>query len=159
MRKLITKLRASAGAMLSIDTTPRKMALACALGILVGISPYIGLQTYIAIALASLFRLPVYPLIVGVYITNPITIPFIFTATTKFGMWVLGIELDFDIDFAELNMRELLNIGKAVIVPFFVGTHLAGLILSVFTYIIVYYIMKRYKKPKLKQTDNGKINE
>ena len=139
------RLREQFRLMVSLNVPPRKMALSCALGILVGVSPYIGLQTYIAIALSTCFRVPIYPLIAGAYITNPFTIPFIFALTTKLGMWILNIEPVFNIDWSNLNMKMLLDTGKTLLLPFFLGTHVAGAILSVFTYIIVYYIMRRYR--------------
>lgn len=132
--------------MLSLDVPPQKLAMASALGILVGFSPYIGLHTYIAIGFSSLFRLPLYPLLIGAYITNPITIPFIYSLTTKFGLWLLNIHVQIDTNWSEINIRTLLSAGKALLVPFIVGSHVAGLILSFFTYFIVYYIVKRYRK-------------
>jgi len=118
------------------------MALSSALGMLIGMTPYIGIQNYAAVIVSRLFRLPIYPLIIGVNIANPITIPFIFALTTKFGIWLLNMNVTVDIDWANLNLKMLLNTGKAFLLPFFVGTHVAGAILSVFTYLIVYYIMK-----------------
>ncbi|MDR0454653.1 MAG: DUF2062 domain-containing protein [Deferribacteraceae bacterium] len=131
--------------MMSINAPPHKMALSCALGMLVGISPYVGLQTYIAIACSSLFKVPIYPVIIGVNLTNPITIPFVFTLTTKFGMWLLNMDITVKIDWSDMNLKTLLSTGKSFFLPFMVGTHVAGIILSVFTYLLVYYIMKMYK--------------
>lgn len=132
--------------MLSLDYSPHKLALAAALGMLVGISPYVGFQTYIAIGLSTLFRVPLYPLIIGVYITNPLTIPFIYTATTKFGMWILDVDLDFDFDWDTFNLKTLWEAGKTLFLPFVVGTHVIGAALSVFTYPVVYYIVRLYKR-------------
>ncbi|MDR2869502.1 MAG: DUF2062 domain-containing protein [Deferribacteraceae bacterium] len=148
--KLLDKIRERLKVMLSLDYAPSKMALSSAFGLIVGFSPYIGFQTYIALAISSLFRLPVYPLIIGVYITNPITIPFIYAFTLKVGMWLMGTELDFEFDFNEFNLRYLLEVGKVLIVPFLVGCHVVGLVFAIFTYPIVYYIMKRYKRRSAK---------
>jgi uncharacterized protein (DUF2062 family) len=134
--------------MLSLDGSPSKMALAAAFGMLVGFSPYIGFQTGMALALSSIFKVPVYPIMIGVYITNPLTIPFIYAFTIKVGMWMLGTELDFEFDFSEFNLRYLLDVGKVLIAPFIVGSHAVGLAFALFTYPIVYYIMKRYRRHK-----------
>ncbi len=143
--KLKDRLREQLRLMMSLDVAPRKMALTCALGVLIGMSPYVGFHTYLAIACSTLFRMPIYPLMAGAYITNPFTIPFIYALTTKLGMWLLDMDIAFGIDWSNLNLKVFLNTGKALLIPFIVGTHVAGAILSVFTYIIVYYIMKRYK--------------
>ncbi|MDR2883478.1 MAG: DUF2062 domain-containing protein [Deferribacteraceae bacterium] len=149
--KWIDKLRARLKVMLSLDVSPHKMAMSCALGILAGINPYIGLQTYIAITLASIFKLPLYPILAGVYITNPITIPFIFAFTTNVGMWLLNMDVTVDVDWQNLNLRYLYETGKVLLLPFFIGTHFVGFILSVPTYFITYFIMKRYKRGKARE--------
>lgn len=155
--RLIDKIRERLKLMLSLDYSPKKTALASALGILVGISPYIGLQTYIALALSTIFKLPVYPLIAGVYLTNPITIPIIFALTTKFGFWMLGREFNIDFAWDDVTITSLLEAGKAIFIPFMLGTHMTGIILSIPTYFIVYYIMKYSRRKKKLYPDKEKL--
>lgn len=143
--RLIAKLRLKLKRMLSLNVSPRVLAKASAFGALIGISPYIGFQTYIAIFCSSYFNLPIYPLMIGVYITNPITIPFIFALTTKLGLIVLGMDSSFSFDWSNVTMSSLLSAGKTLFIPFIVGTHLAGIISAVLTYFIVYFLAKRYK--------------
>ena len=131
--------------MLSLNRPPQVIAMAAALGIFIGISPYIGLQTYMALLVSGWFNLPVYPLIVGVYITNPITIPFIFGLTTKFGLIILGMENTIHFDWSNITFSSLWETGKVLFLPFMVGTHVAGILLSTPTYFIVYYLVKKYK--------------
>ena len=132
--------------MTSARVPPHKMALSCALGILIGFSPYVGLQTLIAIACSALFRIPIYPLIIGVNITNPLFMPLIFALTTKFGVWLLNADIAVNIDWTNLNLKTLASAGKEYLPPFFIGTHVIGVILSVFTYLSVYYIMGRMSR-------------
>jgi uncharacterized protein (DUF2062 family) len=134
--------------MASMNYSPKKLAAACAVGILIGISPYFGLHTYLAIGCSTIFRLPVFPILVLSSVTNPLTVPFIYAFTTKLGMKLLGIHLEYDIDWSHISFSELLNAGKVLVIPFFVGTHIAGALLSVFTYFIVYYIVIRYRSWK-----------
>ena len=72
--RFIARLRLKLKMMLSLDVSPKVLAKASAWGALIGISPYVGTQTYIALFVSSYFNLPVYPLMIGVYITNPVTI-------------------------------------------------------------------------------------
>lgn len=143
---LIDKAREKLKLMLSLDRSPKDIAWASVVGVLIGISPYIGLQTYLGLLVAGWFNLPVYPVIIGVYITNPITIPFIFALTTKFGLIILGMENAIHIDWDDLTLSSLLEAGKTLILPFFVGTHLAGILLSIPTFFIVYFLVKIYRK-------------
>lgn len=133
--------------MVTLDVPPKQLAKASAWGMLIGVSPYLGFQTYMAVAVASYFNLPIYPLIIGVYITNPITIPFIYAFTTKVGMMLFGME-SVNIDWANISFFDILSAGKSLILPFLVGTHFVGLVSAIITYFIVLFIATRYQKRK-----------
>jgi uncharacterized protein (DUF2062 family) len=131
--------------MVTMSVPADKLAMSYAIGVFVGFTPYIGIQTYIGLALTALFKVPFLPALIGINITNPITIPFIFALTTKFGMFLLGID-DVDFSWDEVTVRSLIDAGKTLLIPFVVGTHITGAVLSIFTYFSVYYIVKRYRK-------------
>ncbi len=151
--RFIARTRLKLKMMLSLDVSPKVLAKSSALGALIGISPYIGTQTYIALFVSSYFNLPVYPLMIGVYITNPVTIPFIFAFTTKVGLIILGMDSAFTFDWNNITFSSLLEAGKTLFIPFIVGTHFVGLICAVLTYFIVYFIAKRYKVYKGKNQE------
>lgn len=124
------------------------MAFACMLGMLIGMSPYIGFQTMMAVAGSMIFRVPVYPLVIGAYLTNPITIPPIFAATTKFGIWLLGTEVNIPITWDLFTWENLMGAAKQLFWPFMIGTHVAGIVLAIPTYFISYYFFARYRRRK-----------
>ena len=101
--RFIARMRLKLKMMLSLDVSPKVLAKASAWGALIGISPYVGTQTYIALFVSSYFNLPVYPLMIGVYITNPVTIPFIFAFTTKVGLILLGMDASFTFDWSNIT--------------------------------------------------------
>ena len=147
--KIIGRFRERIRAMMSLDCTVKELAASFALGMFVGVSPYFGLHTWMCISLASFFRLPVFPMLLVSSITNPVTMAFIYAGTTKVGMLLLGIDTcDIDFNWGDLSFSDVRIMGKTVLLPFFLGTHLVGTILSVFTYFIVYYIVKRYRTKK-----------
>lgn len=143
--RFIARMRLKLKMMLSLDVSPRVLAKASAFGALIGISPYIGAQTYIALFVSSYFNLPIYPLMIGVYITNPITIPFIFAFTTKVGLMLLGMDSSFIFDWDNVTISSLFEAGKTLFIPFIVGTHFVGIVCAFFTYFIIYFIAKKYK--------------
>lgn len=143
--RFIVRMRLKLKMMLSLDVSPKVLAKSSALGMLIGVSPYIGVQTYIALFVSSHFSLPVYPLMVGVYITNPVTIPFIYAFTTKVGLIILGMNDTFAFDWGGISLSSLFEAGKTLFIPFIVGTHVVGIISAVLTYFMVYSIAKRYK--------------
>ena len=143
--RFIARIRLKLKMMLSLDVSPRVLAKSSALGALIGISPYVGTQTYIALFVFFYFNLPVYPLMIGVYITNPVTIPFIFAFTTKVGLILLGMDSTFTFDWNNVTLSSLFEAGKTLFIPFIVGTHFVGIICAVLTYFIIYFIAARYK--------------
>jgi uncharacterized protein (DUF2062 family) len=136
--------------MLNMSVSPNLIATSSALGIFLAFSPYFGLHTILALTIAHKFKLPMLPTIIGVNINNPLTAAFIYAFSAKIGMNILNFELPSNVDWSDITFKELITYGKPVIGAFFLGTHLIGVILAVFTYFFVYYIVKAYRK-KLKK--------
>lgn len=143
---LWAKLKAQIRSMLALNLPPRKIALSATIGMFVGMTPLVGLQTYIAIGLAMLFRLPVLPAALCTHINNFLTMPFVYAAGIKLGLWVLKAELDVDIDWSNFKIAEIWDAGKSIILPLLVGSTIIGAAVSVLFYFLIYYIVKRYKK-------------
>jgi uncharacterized protein (DUF2062 family) len=124
------------------------VATSSAIGMLIGLSPYLGFHTLLAVTISYIFKLPVYPLILGAYITNPFTIVIIYAFLYKIGLMLTGIHVHFNVDWSNLQWTDLYNNLKELFWPLFVGCHVTGGILAVFTYFIVYYIVKKYRENK-----------
>lgn len=131
-----------------LDCPPEKMARALALGMLVGLSPYIGFHTYITVALSVWLRLPLVVMLIATHMTNPLTIPVYFTFATKFGIWILGTGISLDINWSELTFRNFLNIGEQLLLPFFTGTSVLSVMGAVLTYIVSLPLFKLYRKKR-----------
>lgn len=142
---MIKRIRVKIRKILQLDSPPSRIALASALGVAVGFSPYIGFHTVLAIGISFMFNLPLYPLIVGAYITNPLTFIPIYTACYKFGELVTGQTAEMQIDFSDMTLNTVFTTAKSFFIPFFTGAHLLGLILGPITYILIYYLVKKYK--------------
>lgn len=143
--KIIERARIKLKLVLSVDRPPKILARSSALGVLIGISPYIGTHTYLAILFSGWFNLPIYPLMIGAYITNPITVPFIYGFTTKIGLLIMGREITVPFSWDSVTLHNLYTVGKTIFLPFIIGTHVVGLILATITYFLVYFIAKRYQ--------------
>lgn len=77
--------------LLKIRGEPKEIALGFALGIFIGMTPTIGFQMAIAIPLASLLTWNKISAAIGVWISNPLTAPFIYTLTYYLGSNLLGL--------------------------------------------------------------------
>ena len=132
-----------------INRPPYVIAYASALGMFIGLSPYIGFHTILAICASYIFNLPIYPLILGAYITNPLTMVIVYAFLYKLGVIITGVHIS-EIDWSNMSFSILMNNLKTLFWPLFVGCHIAGIIVSILTYFVVYYIIKKYRK-----TNNG----
>ena len=128
----------------SIRDTPHRTALAFALGVFIGMSPFLGVHTVLGILVAWLFRLNKLATIVGVYVTNPYTIIPIYTFGTWVGVKCLGLNTFIPaIDWKHITVPILLNEFSSVLKPFIVGTLLTGVLSAILSYIILYNVTKR----------------
>jgi len=132
---------------IQINDSPHKVALSFGVGVFIGMSPFFGIHTILGIAGAWIFNLNKFATIVGVYITNPLTIVPIYTFCTWVGAEILGIkQLIPDINWNEMSFYRLIHEMKPILMPFFFGTAFVGLISGVLSYIIIYTAMNRNRK-------------
>lgn len=73
---------------------PREIALGFALGIFIGMSPYFFCHTVTALLLAAAFGWNRVSAALGVFITNPVTLPFFYGLTYQVGLWLTGPEMN-----------------------------------------------------------------
>lgn len=132
--------------LLYIDKSPHQIATASAVGMLIGLSPYVGLHTVLAIAISYVFKLPIYPLILGAYITNPFTVVIIYAFCYKLGVIITGVHFHMDISWSEMTFSNLMANMKGLFWPLFVGCHTLGAIFAVFTYFFIFYLVKKYRE-------------
>lgn len=129
-----------------LNYSAKVISAAFAVGVAIGFTPYPGFHTAISLAAAFMLNLPVYPILLGSLVTNPLTIVFIYAFCYKVGKWVIGDTSSVDIDWSNVGFDELLAAGKTIIVPLFIGSHLMALIFGVITYFVIYFIVVRYRK-------------
>ena len=98
MKNLIKKL-------LHIEDTPERTALAFAIGIFLGFSPFLIIHTFVGLAIAFLFRLNRVAILLGVWSNTPWWIVPYCTIATWVGMWVTGFQIDM------LTIHEVFQIG------------------------------------------------
>jgi uncharacterized protein (DUF2062 family) len=132
---------------IKIRGDPRNIALGFALGLFVGMSPTFGFQTAIAIFLAALFKWNKISAAAGVWITNPITTPFIYGMTYLAGAKILGMNKANN-PIAEFNIEaigQILYKAPGIFWSLTVGGVVLGLPLAVVGYYFSYKVIGRYQ--------------
>ncbi|MFP4306344.1 MAG: DUF2062 domain-containing protein [Desulfococcaceae bacterium] len=89
---LVASLRQTYDRFLRIRGNPREIARGFALGLFVGMTPFWGLHMAIAVFVAALFKWNKIAAATGVWISNPLTAPFLYGATLLTGSRFLGVE-------------------------------------------------------------------
>ena len=87
LKDLIKKL-------LHIDDTPERTALAYAIGVFIGFSPFLGLHTLAGVAVAFLFRLNRVAVLLGAWTNTPWSLVPYYTLATWVGTRVMGFRID-----------------------------------------------------------------
>ncbi len=120
-----------------LPDSPHRVSLGLAVGVLVGMTPTVPLQTALAILLAWMVRGSKVAAYIGIWITNPITIPPLYTA-----MFFVGRALT---PFghqphtpAVWHMENLLQLGTDLALAMFCGGLILGVIFAPITYLLSY---------------------
>ncbi len=133
--------------MLKLRGNPREIALGFALGVFIGMSPFMGVQTAIAVSLASIFKWNKISSAIGVWITNPVTAPLIYSITYLIGGKLLGIRMAEKLIEGLDTSRILVMLSKApeIIWALIIGGVITGLPLAVFSYYFSYSAVRKYQ--------------
>ncbi len=91
--------------LLHIEDTPERTALAYAIGIFLGFSPFVGLHTLVGLAIAFLFGLNRVAVLLGVWTNTPWWIVPFYVMATWIGMWVTGFRIDWP------TLKEIFQLG------------------------------------------------
>jgi uncharacterized protein len=105
-----------------------------ALGIFLGMTPTLGFQMLLAVLISALFKKNKIAAVLGVWISNPLTAPFIYLAEYEFARLLLGwdrIGLP-----TQLTLNEMVKLGWDVMVPLWLGGLVFGIVGGVLAYFL-----------------------
>jgi uncharacterized protein (DUF2062 family) len=131
-----------------IRGAPREVALGFALGIFVGMTPTIGVQTPIAIFLAALFKWSKLSAAIGVWISNPLTAPLIYSATYIAGAKILNLQPVFNMPLSPTwsTLKAMLQKAPQAFGAMTVGGTIIGVPLAIAAYYLSYFAVEKYQK-------------
>jgi len=138
-------------ALIQVDDSPRRTALAFSLGVFLGFSPLLGLHTALGLAAAVIFRLNKIAVLIGVYANNPwLVVPF-YGFATWFGLQITGMPEGLDlpaIGFFELFSAEFWRwlLGQwRLLIPAIIGSTILCALLSLIAYPASLYVLNRFR--------------
>jgi uncharacterized protein len=152
---LIRQFKLNVLRFLRLRGTPDEIAKGFALGIFIGLTPTFGFQMIIAIFLAILLHENKLAAALGVWITNPLTAPFIYALEYETGRLLLGLSR---VKFPrELSFSALESMSWEFLLPLCVGSLIYGIILTPLTYAVTLRLiplLKTWRIPRWPRPKN-----
>jgi len=154
--------RAAFRRLLAIDDPPERTALAFSIGVFIAFSPFLGLHTIAATALAFLFRFNKIAIYTGTFINNPfLTLVPITVASYAVGALLLGRPVALPEGALELLSRphpltaaywgRLFDHLWDVVVPFSVGATVLSVVCSLAAYPVTLRLLRAPARRKAKE--------
>jgi uncharacterized protein (DUF2062 family) len=133
--------------------SPESVGRGAAIGLLTGFVVPFSLQMPFAFPLAILFKAAKLPALVFTWISNPLTIPFIYPLQCYVGSCLIGHPFSYaSLRTSSAHLIEtptlgsLMGFGREVVISFFVGGLFFGSIAALFGYIAVVYLVRRHRE-------------
>jgi len=121
--------------------SPSKKAKSIALGVFIGLTPFWGFQTILAVALAVPLRLNKAISFTFSNISIPPFIPFIILGSIKIGSLILGTKVIFNLENLVENIKSLTSIKE-----YFIGSFVLAFIMAILFGGIGYIVLKLKNK-------------
>ena len=136
---------------------PEDVAAGWALGIFIGCSVPFGLQLIVAVPLALMMRVSKIGATLGTFITNPVSIFFIYPAQTYIvNRLVFGGSLSFaHLLQVEWTWSAVRRLGAEVMASFFLGGFLLAVVLTPITYFVVRSFVVRHRRRRALSRGKG----
>ena len=148
MNRWLTPLYKAYERFLKIRGRPREIALGMALGLFIGMTPVMGLHLIIAVPMAALFKWNKISAGIGVWITNAITAPFIYSITYLVGAGLMGVEkpLKMNPEQGLGGLYKMLLKAPEIFWAMAIGGIVLGIPLAVAGYYFSYSVVHKYQQ-------------
>ena len=132
--KLKEKLHQSLVQLKTLEGDPHYIAMGMGIGVFVGVTPTIPFHTVLAIALAFIAKGSKPAAAIGVWFSNPFTIPIFYWGSYKAGSVILGNAAP--VVLAGHSISSLLQLGLDVTLAMIAGGILLGIVPGIIAYVI-----------------------
>ncbi|WP_305041087.1 DUF2062 domain-containing protein [Geoalkalibacter sp.] len=129
--------------LLRLQGSADEIAKGLALGVFIGLTPTFGVQMVIAVFMAILLRENKIAAAIGVWVTNPLTAPFIYALSYETGRLLLRMERVHLLQ--EFNFQALKNFGWDLFLPLTVGGVVLGIFSGALTYALTLRLIPLFK--------------
>lgn len=152
--ELMHKLVAYGKKLVLGERTPRKLALACAIGIFVAFSPLIGLHWLLTIIFAWIFGVNIVVVYAAAHVVNnPLTMVPLYLGDYAVGLWISNWLFESDLVAYNPSWMQWLNVKLSCLgIPnlslwaFIIGGHVVAILASIIAFPLLMVFFKKILK-------------
>jgi uncharacterized protein len=126
-------------ALLQLDESPWRTALALAVGVFISFTPFWGFQTILALVAATVFRLNRAVTVTGTWLNLPWFAPFVYSGALKLGALMLP------------GLSGLAGLSAYLLV----GTTTLGLVAAILTWLVAFCVMRARRQRRRGDADTS----
>lgn len=133
--------------LIKIKAGTHEIALGFAVGILISMTPTMGVQMPIAVVVAMLLRTSKFSAMLGVWLTNPFTAPIIYGFNYWLGAKILGFRTlkELALENGTDSLIEIFKKAPELLGAMTLGGLVVGIPLSIISYFIVFKAVEEYR--------------
>ena len=129
-----------------VKDTQDKLAIGFACGSMVSFTPFIGFRFLLAVFLAYLLRGNIVASLIGTFVGNPFTFPFIWIFIYKVGNIFFKNDQNFSL---ELTFQSLFDQGYVILIPMLMGSLIVSIPIWLISYYTVKFLILSFKKRRV----------
>ncbi len=144
----MSRLRALFRALLQLEDSPHRVALAFGIGVFIAFFPILGIHTAMALLIAIVFRLSKVAILAGAWTNNPWTLGPMFITGTLLGGELLGVSAD-GLHGVDWGLRgrafyeALFESLRPLVLPFLLGNLLLGIVAGAVAYFVLRAVLEK----------------
>jgi hypothetical protein len=127
----------------SLNGDPHYVAMGMAVGVFVAVTPTIPFHMALAVALAFALKASKPAAVIGVWFSNPITIPPFYYGSYKLGMLMLG--RNDGLDPTVHSLQELLKQGVDITIAMIISGAVLGIVPAIASYYVICHFFRKLR--------------
>ena len=132
--------------LIRVKDSKDKLAIGFACGSMVSFSPFIGFHFLLAVIFAYILRGNIVASLIGTFVGNPFTFPFIWIFLYKVGNIFFKNDQNFSL---ELTFQSLFNQGYDILIPMMIGSLILSIPIWFISYFTVKFLITTFKRRKI----------
>jgi uncharacterized protein (DUF2062 family) len=136
--------------LLRLKGRPEEVAGGVAIGVFVGMTPTVPLHTVLAVLIAYLFGKSKLAAAMGVWVSNPLFLPFVYLLDYKLGRMIIRTSPP-SFAASDLSIHKMIELGWGISFPLIVGGLVMGLICAMPSYYITKRVVILYREKRRKR--------